>query len=234
MHIAEGAISGTAAGWAVLGGGALLTAAGTAFALRQLQEEDIPRTALLSTAFFVASFIHIPLGVTSVHLTLNGLVGLLLGWAAFPAILVALWFQAILFGHGGITTLGVNTFCMAGPAVVCYYLCRPWMARGGWAVAWAGLLAGMLGVVLASWLAATALALSGRAFLPAAGIFALAGIAWAIVEGIVSMAATTAISKLRPELFIGGFLHTTCQPISAEQERKQKHGAEEPVGQLVK
>ncbi|MCS7236964.1 MAG: cobalt transporter CbiM [Thermoguttaceae bacterium] len=200
MHIAEGAISATPSGIAVLVGGGLLTALGTAVALRRLTEEDIPQTALLSTAFFVASFIHVPLGVTSVHLVLNGLVGLVLGWAAFPAILVALWFQAILFGHGGLTTLGINTFCMATPAVLCHYLCRPLVIQGGWRAACAGFLAGMLGVATAGWLVAGALALAGRAYFPVAGLFALAATGWAAVEGLVSMAAASTISALRPEL----------------------------------
>jgi cobalt/nickel transport system permease protein len=38
----------------------------------------------------VASLIHVPIGPSNAHLILNGLVGLLLGWGAFPAILVAL------------------------------------------------------------------------------------------------------------------------------------------------
>ena len=46
------------------------------------------------------------------HLILNGLLGMLLGWAAFPSIFVALMLQAILFQYGGITVLGVNTFNM--------------------------------------------------------------------------------------------------------------------------
>ena len=35
------------------------------------------------------------------HLVLNGLMGLLLGWLAVPAILVALFLQALLFQFGG-------------------------------------------------------------------------------------------------------------------------------------
>ncbi len=55
--------------------------------------------------------------------------GLLLGWPAFPAILVGLFLQALLFQFGGLTVLGVNTFNVAVPAVLCFYLCAgraPW------------------------------------------------------------------------------------------------------------
>ena len=37
----------------------------------------------------------------------------ILGWAAFPAFLVALFLQAVLFQFGGLTTLG-------GPAIEAY------------------------------------------------------------------------------------------------------------------
>ena len=117
MHISEGILSGP-----VLVSGVVLAAAGTAIGLKKLDFERIPRAAILSAAFFVASLIHVPVGPSSVHLILNSIVGLVLGWGAFPVILVALVLQAIFFQFGGITTLGVNTMIMAVPAVACYYL----------------------------------------------------------------------------------------------------------------
>jgi cobalt/nickel transport system permease protein len=80
MHISEGILSAP-----VLIGGAALTAGGTGVALKQLKNEDIPKVGVLSAAFFVAGLIHVPIGVASVHLVLNGLVGIILGWQAFPA-----------------------------------------------------------------------------------------------------------------------------------------------------
>jgi cobalt/nickel transport system permease protein len=84
----------------------------------RLQQDEIPRVALLTAAFFVASSMHVPLGPASVHLLLNGLVGVLLGWRAVPAIFVGLLLQALLMHHGGYTALGVNTSVIAVPAVV--------------------------------------------------------------------------------------------------------------------
>ena len=95
MHISEGVLPG----WC-LGVGWVLTAGGLYLGLRSINGEKIPRTALLSAAFFIASLIHVPIGVTSVHLLLNGLAGALLGWAVFPALFVALLFQAFLFQFG--------------------------------------------------------------------------------------------------------------------------------------
>ena len=118
MHIAEGVAPGS-----VAAAGALLAMCGVAAGLRVMKDEQIPRAALVASAIFVASLvIRLPLGPSSVHPVLNGLAGLLLGWAAVPAFLVALFLQALLFQFGGITTLGINTVTMGFPAVACYYL----------------------------------------------------------------------------------------------------------------
>ncbi len=122
MHIPDGILPMTvsAAGFAVTG-------VATWYSLRKInQQEDpqasIPKAALLTSAFFVASWIHIPVPPTSVHLVLNGLLGVILGWYAFPAILIGLFFQAIMFNHGGITTLGINAALMGIPALAAYFI----------------------------------------------------------------------------------------------------------------
>lgn len=84
----------------------------------RLREEEVPRIALLTAAFFVASLIRIPVWPTSVHLLLNGLLGVVLGVRAALAIAVGLFLQAVLLGHGGTTALGVNTCTLAIPALV--------------------------------------------------------------------------------------------------------------------
>jgi cobalt/nickel transport system permease protein len=117
MHISEGVLSGP-----ILISGGALAAAGTAIGLKNLDYDRIAKAGILAAVFFVAALIHVPIGPTNAHLILNGLVGLLLGWAAFPVILVALVLQAILFQFGGITALGVNTMIMALPAVICSLL----------------------------------------------------------------------------------------------------------------
>ncbi|MBW6510270.1 MAG: cobalt transporter CbiM [Desulfuromonadales bacterium] len=80
--------------------------------------EDVPKAALLTAVFFAASLIHIPLPPASVHFVLAGLLGALLGIFAFPAILVGLFFQAVLFGHGGLTILGINSLIVGLPALM--------------------------------------------------------------------------------------------------------------------
>ena len=86
--------------------------------------ESIPKAALLAAAFFVASLIQIPIPPASVHLVLGGLLGVVLGYFAFPAILVALFFQAVMFGHGGLTTLGVNGITLGFPALLAAFMFR--------------------------------------------------------------------------------------------------------------
>ncbi|MCU0524121.1 MAG: cobalt transporter CbiM [Elainella sp. Prado103] len=122
MHIPDGLLPAS-----VCIGGYALTGGATWYSLRQINRrsnptEDIPKAALLTAAFFVASSIHIPIPPASVHLVLNGLLGVVLGYYAFPAILIGLFFQAVMFGHGGLTTLGVNAAMMGIPALLSSYL----------------------------------------------------------------------------------------------------------------
>jgi cobalt/nickel transport system permease protein len=125
MHISEGVLSAP-----VLISGAALTAVGTAIGLKKLDYEKVPQAAMLASVFFLATLVHVPVGPSAMHLVLNGLLGVILGWAAFPAILIGLALQALLFQFGGLTGLGVNTLNMALPAIICYYLFGR-LARGG-------------------------------------------------------------------------------------------------------
>ncbi|MGQ9689454.1 MAG: cobalt transporter CbiM [Desulfobaccales bacterium] len=198
MHISEGVLSP-----AVLGGGAALTVVGTAIGLKKLDYEAIPRVALLSAAFFVASLIHVPVGPVGLHLVLNGLMGLLLGWLAVPAILIALFLQALLFQFGGLTVLGVNTFTMAAPAVICFYLFRGLLRRGGKLGAAAAFACGATAIVLSGLLVAVALLFTGQAFLEVAEIVILAHIPVMVIEGIITLFIFLFLRKVRPEMLEG-------------------------------
>ena len=198
MHISEGVLSP-----AVLGGGAALAVAGAAIGLRKLDYEAIPRVAILSAAFFVASFIHIPVGPVGLHLVLNGLMGLLLGWVAVPAILLALLLQALLFQFGGLTVLGVNTVVMAAPAVVCFYAWRGLLRRPGTPAAVGAFACGALAILLSGLLVAAALITTGQAFLEVAELVFLAHIPVMIIEGIVTLFILLFLKKVRPEMLEG-------------------------------
>lgn len=88
-------------------------------AMTRIADEEIPRIALLTAAFFLASSIHVKLGPTSVHLLLNGLVGVVLGWRAGLAIPIGLTLQAFLLEHGGLSTIGINSCVLTIPALLC-------------------------------------------------------------------------------------------------------------------
>src|SRR6516162_6849156 len=127
VHISDNLLQ---TGW-WLGGFALLAVL-MALGSRRVRDDEIPRTALLTSAFFIASLIHVRVGPASAHLPLNGLVGVVLGWRAAIAIPVAVFLQAVLFGHGGFTTIGINSCIMIVPAIAAAYLFRslqrvPWI-----------------------------------------------------------------------------------------------------------
>ncbi|AKJ65128.1 cobalt transporter CbiM [Kiritimatiella glycovorans] len=197
MHLAEGILSAP-----VLACGAAATAAGTAAGLKAMQPDDIPRTAVLTSAFFTASLIHVPLGPASAHLVLNGLCGLLLGWMAFPAILTALLLQALLFGYGGVTVLGVNAFNLALPAALFGTLLRLPLRnpRGLRTVFAAGFAAGALALAGSTLLAALSLGLSGREFRAAAALLVAGHVPLMIVEGFVTASACLYLYRVRPEM----------------------------------
>ena len=195
MHISEGVLSAP-----VLVSGMALTVVGTAIGLKKLDYDHIAEAGILSAAFFVASLIHVPIGPSSVHLILNGIVGLILGWAAFPAILTALILQAVLFQFGGITALGVNTVVMALPAVLCYFIFRPLIHRSGKIALLGAFGCGFLAVFLSAVLVGLALMFTEEKFLHVAGIVIAAHLPVMIIEGIITAMCVGFLKKVHPEL----------------------------------
>jgi cobalt/nickel transport system permease protein len=200
MHLSEAVLSGSIDGKLVLGAGMVLAAAGTAVGLRKLDHQRLPQVAVLSSAFFVVSLVQVP-GPVAVHLVLSGLLGLILGWAAFPAVLVAITLQAVLWQVGGLTAVGVNTVVMALPAVVCYYLfgraVRGPSPRGALA---AGVAAGATGVLLGILLAAGSLLAAGEGYEVLSGLTVLEHLPVVVIDGLVTGSAVLFLRRVRPEL----------------------------------
>ena len=195
MHISEGVLAAP-----VLLSGAALATIGTAIGLRGLDYDRLMSTAVLASAFFVASLVHVPLGPGSVHLILNGFLGILLGWAAFPAILAALLLQAVLFQYGGLTTLGVNTVVMAAPAVLCSFLFSPLLFKSAVRRRFGAFCCGALSVAGADFLAALSLSFSEEGFLRSAQILFAAHIPIMLIEGFITAFMVDFVSKVRPEI----------------------------------
>jgi len=117
MHISDGVLSAP-----VLAVGWIITAVFIAIAIwwskkKGIEVEAIPKLSVMTAVFFVVCLVHIPIGPTCVHLILAGLLGIILGILAFPAIFIGLVLQAFLFQFGGRTTRRINTMNVGIPAL---------------------------------------------------------------------------------------------------------------------
>ncbi|KJS29115.1 MAG: cobalamin biosynthesis protein CbiM [Desulfatitalea sp. BRH_c12] len=198
MHISEGYLSGP-----VLLSGAALTAIGTAVGLKRLDYDQIAQGGILASAFFVASLVHVPIGPSNAHLIMNGIIGLLLGWAAFPVILVALLLQAVFFQFGGITTLGVNGLIMAGPAVIVAYVFGPWIGRSGWVGTAAAFASGAGAIALAAIVMAASLFFTDEKFMAVAGTAIVVHLPIMGIEGVITAFCVGFLKKVKPEMLSG-------------------------------
>ncbi|MEN9229440.1 MAG: cobalt transporter CbiM [Thermostichus sp. DG02_5_bins_236] len=167
---------------------------------------QLPKAALLTAAFFVASSIHLPIPPASVHFLLNGLVGLLLGPLAYPAIVVGLFFQVVAFGHGGLTTLGINAAIMGIPALLAGGLFR--VGCRGLGTGIPAFLAGVVGAGLAVLLfyGVVIAGLSGSTLLAteaerlATGTLVLAHIPVIGLEGLFTSWVVLFLQRVQPDL----------------------------------
>lgn len=195
MHISEGVLSAP-----VLITGGLLTVIGTGIGLKKMDYDKVMTVSILAATFFVATLVHVPVGPASVHLVLTGLLGLILGWAAFPAIIVGLLMQAIFFQYGGLAVLGVNTFNMAFPALLCGFACRPFLKGTGRARSVAAFLGGSLAVLGSGLLVAVSLTFTDQGFVNAAGTILLAHLPIAAIEGILTVFVVSFVAKVQPDM----------------------------------
>ncbi len=197
MHISEGVLS-----IPVLSAGAMVTLAGLGIGMRNVSHSEIPKIALMTAAFFVASLVHVPIGPSNAHLVLNGLLGVILGWAAFPAIFIGLVLQAVLFQFGGLTTLGINTANMAVPGIVFGLMARRLISLENFNLsALVAGIAGGLSVLGAGFMVAMSLSLSGDSFSMVAKLIFGAHIPIAVVEALITGLVTRFLLRVRPEIF---------------------------------
>lgn len=199
MHISDGILSGP-----VLAVGFAGTAVVAGLTLRHIDMEEIPKISVITAVFFVASLIHIPVGPSSVHLILNGLAGVVLGWRAFPAIMLGVILQAILFGHGGVSVIGVNCLMLGGGGLAAYAV---WQLRRY--VSWPrkevlfGGLAGGAALLVSGLILALALVTTGEQFRVMAGAVLLAHLPVIIIEALVCGAAAGFLARVRPQVLAG-------------------------------
>ena len=128
---------------------------------------------------------------------------------------IVLIFQALLLAHGGLTTLGANTFSMAiaGPflAFGVFLICKKMNAPKSVGV----FLAACLGDLFTYCITSVQLALAhpspvggfGASLAEFMGIFALTQIPLAIIEGLIAVVVMKALeSYAKPELTELGYL----------------------------
>ncbi|KAF0193086.1 MAG: cobalt/nickel transport system permease protein [Gammaproteobacteria bacterium] len=199
MHIADGILTGP-----VLIAGFAGTAILAALTMRRMDLEEIPKISVITAVFFIASLIKFPIGPSSVHLILNGLAGVVLGWRAFPAIMLGIILQTVLFGHGGVTVIGVNSIMLGGGALLAYLV---WQLRLRFEFPKRevvfGTLAGATGIISSGIVLALALLTAGEAFVATAGYVLAAHVPIMIIEAAVVGACTGFLARVKPEVLAG-------------------------------
>lgn len=194
MHISDGILSG-----AVAADSYALAIGLTALGLWKTKPERLPQTGVIASAFFVASLIHVPIGPTSEHLVLNGLAGVVLGISAFPAIFVALFLQALLFGHGGVQSLGFNACAMGIPALAAWGLFELFKSRV-WLRWVGGFLAGSLAVAMSGAMVFAVLVYMGDEWRGVARYAFVLHVPVMAVEGLITASAVAFLARVKPEI----------------------------------
>jgi cobalt/nickel transport system permease protein len=174
------------------------------WARNEMNEEKLPLVAVLAAAVFALQSFNLPVSMgTSGHLVGGALVAIVLGspFAAVFILTMVLIVQGVLFGDGGITTMGANIINMG--------------VIGGFVGFYS--FKGLMGVTksmpvsafIAAWLACLIPALACAVEMYFAGTFPLRegliamGLyhaAIGIIEGLVTVAAIYLITSARPDL----------------------------------
>lgn len=201
MHISDGVLP-----LSVTVGGYAASAALAAWSARRTRSEALPKVAVVTAAFFVASLIHVPFGPTSVHLLIPGLAGALLGPSAFLAIGLGLLLQSILFQFGGLTALGANALMMGVPALVCGVFFQRLKGTTQRRQSIVGGIAGALGTTLAALILALLLAAGGEDFFGVAKLALAAHVPVILIEGVVSAFTVGFLARVKPELLEPAFV----------------------------
>ena len=174
----------------------------------------------MSGAFvFVLSSLKIPSVTGSCsHMTGTGLAAILFGPSAVSILgIIVLIFQAILLAHGGLTTLGANTFSMAiaGPFVsfAVYKICKKAKVSDNISIFLAAFLGDLLTYVVTSFQLALAYPMKEGGVMASAGkfllVFAPTQVPLAIIEGLLTVVIiiglrTYAQSELKEIGFLEG------------------------------
>ncbi len=187
MHLSDGILP-----IGVCLGGHALALGAVVLSSRNLEAREIPRMGIFSAALFSVSLLHIPLGGTSIHPGLYGLIGLLLGKRSIPVVYVTLLFQSLIFQHGGLLSLGANSLLIASGALCGWMLWDTLPYREATKAA----VSGFVGVIVPAVLVSAVLAGLdyGRGML----FFMLIYLPAALAEGIVTLLIIRFFLRVQP------------------------------------
>ncbi|MCL6106195.1 MAG: energy-coupling factor ABC transporter permease [Actinobacteria bacterium] len=152
MHIEDGILPPEA--WGTWYGIAVLFVLPGLREIRRRTREALsykPLLAMVGVAVFVISAMHLPVPVTGScsHPVGTPLAAIIVGpFATVVITTIVLFFQAIFLGHGGITTIGANTFSMGIVGGIGGYLCWKMMRSFRSPIWLAAGLAGLAGDLL--------------------------------------------------------------------------------------
>jgi len=183
--------------------------------LNALAREDLslkPLVGLMSAVVFIISCMPIPVPTagTCSHPCGTGVAAILVGPLVSVVIAaVALLIQALFLAHGGLSTLGANTFAMGVVGSLGGWLAFRCLRGMGGGLALSGFVAG----VVADWgtYATTSLILSSgiRGDAPFLPLFAKVVLAFiptqlplGILEGVITAGMVTLLYKRRPDLLV--------------------------------
>ena len=194
MHVSDGILtSEVTITTAVIAVGLLI------YSFKDLKNKNIAIVSAMSAVFFIASFVHIPLGFVQIHLVLIGIIGIILGAQVFLAIFIALLLQATLLGYGGISSLGANLIIMSLPAYLIFLASKMGLLNF-FSLKIKYFMIGFLAVLLSSLFLALILALSKEEYLYASYTIILTNVPAMFIEGLITLFLINYLKKSIPDL----------------------------------
>ena len=189
MHIADGIIHPGISAAAAAASVGLVYLSG-----RKAPLEEIPKMGLTGAALFVASLIHIPFAGTSVHPGLYGIAGILLGKRAFPVIFSVLLFQSLVFQHGGLLSVGINSLNMGAGAFLAWMIWKQQKLSEYFRAT----MAGIAGIIIPTLLMAAEFRLSGygRGILYLFSVYIFV----ALAEGVITLFIVKFFRKTKSDI----------------------------------
>lgn len=205
MHIPDGFLDTKT--WIGMGGiSCLFIGIAVRKANKKISEKHIPLLGVMAAFVFAAQMFNFPVGGgTSGHFMGATLIAILLGpWASVLIMTTVLTTQCLVFQDGGLTALGANIFNMGiMGGFLGYYIhgIIQFFAQGKKGIFIGGFTAAWCSLVLSAVCCAIELSISGtmplKIVVPAmAGIHAMIGIG----EGLITVAALSLLSRVRPDL----------------------------------